>query len=98
MKKIKIHLAIAVLSVGLLTSCATINSGASLAEKAPIGLKMGEAKSTLFLGLWTSKGEENNIRKAAENGGIKKVTQVEYVNTSYFWGFIITHVTRVYGE
>lgn len=86
------------LSVGLLTSCATINSGASLAEKAPIGLKMGEAKSTLFLGLWTSKGEENNIRKAAENGGIKKVTQVEYVNTSYFWGFIITHVTRVYGE
>lgn len=98
MKKIKIHLAVAVLSAGLLTSCATINSGASLAEKAPIGLKMGEAKSTLFLGLWTSKGEENNIRKAAENGGIKKVTQVEYVNTSYFWGFIITHVTRVYGE
>lgn len=59
---------------------------------------MGEAKSTLFLGLWTSKGEENNIRKAAENGGIKKVTQVEYVNTSYFGGVIITHVTRVYGE
>ena len=91
-------MAVAVLSVGLLTSCATINSGASLAEKAPIGLKMGEAKSTLFLGLWTSKGEENNIRKAAENGGIKKVTQVEYVNTSYFGGVIITHVTRVYGE
>ena len=91
-------MAVAVLSVGLLTSCATINSGASLAEKAPIGLKMGEAKSTLFLGLWTSKGEENNIRKAAENGGIKKVAQVEYVNTSYFWGFIITHLTRVYGE
>ncbi|MCR4809279.1 MAG: TRL-like family protein [Prevotella sp.] len=87
--------ALAVLTLG---SCATINSGAALAEKAPIGPKVGEAQSTYFLGLWSSKGEENNIQKAAENGGIKKVTQVEYVDQAILMGLFIKHTTRVYGE
>ena len=90
--------ATAALAVTILTSCATINSGAALAEKAPIGQKVGEAKSTYFLGLWSSKGEQNNIKQAAENGGIKKVTQVEYVDQSVFLGLFIKHTTRVYGE
>lgn len=87
--------AFAVLTLG---SCATINGGAALAEKAPIGPKVGEAKSTYVLGLWSSKGEQNNIQKAAENGGIKKVTQVEYVDQSILFGLFIKHTTRVYGE
>ena len=87
--------ALAVLTLG---SCATINSGAALAEKAPIGPKMGEAKSNIILGLWSSKGNENNIKKAAENGGIKKVTQVEYIDQAVFLGLFIKHTTRVYGE
>ena len=60
--------------------------------------KMGEAKSTIILGLWSSKGEENNIQQAAKNGGIKQVTQVEYVDKSIFLGIVIRHTTRVYGE
>ena len=72
-----------------LSSCITINSGAALAEKSVIGPKMGEAKSTIILGLWSSKGEE---------GGIKQVTQVEYVDKSIFLGIVIRHTTRVYGE
>ena len=87
--------ALAVLTLG---SCATVNSGAALAEKAPIGSKVGEAQSMYFLGLWSSKGEQNNIKQAAENGGIKKVTQVEYVDQSIFMGLFIKHTTRVYGE
>ena len=87
--------ALAVLTLG---SCATINSGAALAEKAPVGPKMGEAKSNIILGLWSSKGKENNIQKAAENGGIKKVTQVEYVDQAILMGLFIKHTTRVYGE
>ena len=87
--------ALAVLTLG---SCATINSGAALAEKAPIGPKVGEAQSTYFLGLWSSQGEQNNIKQAAENGGIKKVTQVEYIDQSVFFGLFIKHTTRVYGE
>ena len=88
----------AALVAGLLSSCATVNSGAALTEKGPIGSKVGEATSTLFLGTWTSQGEQNNIKKAAENGGIKKVTQVEYIDQSIFFGLIIKHTTRVYGE
>ena len=81
-----------------LSSCITINSGAALAEKSVIGPKMGEAKSTIILGLWSSKGEDNNIQQAAKNGGIKQVTQVEYVDKSIFLGIVIRHTTRVYGE
>ena len=55
--------ALAVLTLG---SCATINSGAALAEKAPIGPKMGEATSNIILGLFSSKGEQNNTRVYGE--------------------------------
>ncbi|MBQ8127970.1 MAG: hypothetical protein IJ176_06190 [Prevotella sp.] len=90
--------AAAALAVFTLGSCATINSGAALADKAPIGQKMGEATSTYILGLWSSQGEQNNIKKAAENGGIKNVTQVEYIDKSIFLGLVIKHTTRVYGD
>ena len=99
MKKKLISLAAtAALAVTMLTSCATINSGAALASKAPIGQKVGEAKSTYILGLWSLKGEQNNIKQAAENGGITTVTQVEYVDKSILSGLVIRHTTRVYGE
>ena len=97
-KKMMTLAASAALAVLTLGSCATINSGAALAEKAPIGAKVGEAQSSYFLGLWSSKGQENNIKKAAENGGIKKVTQVEYIDQAVFFGLFIKHTTRVYGE
>ena len=99
MKKNLMTLAVtAAFAVTMFTSCATINSGAALAEKAPIGQKVGEAQSTYFLGLWSSKGEQNNIKQAADNGGIKKVTQVEYVDQAILGGLFIKHTTRVYGE
>ena len=99
MKKNLMTLAVtAAFAVTMFTSCATINSGVALAEKAPIGQKVGEAKSTYFLGLWSSKGEQNNIKQAADNGGIKKVTQVEYVDQAILGGLFIKHTTRVYGE
>ena len=37
-------------------------------------------------------------RKAAENGGISKVSQVEYIDRALLFGLIIKHTTRVYGE
>lgn len=97
-KKMMTLAASAALAMLMLGSCATINSGAALTEKGPIGQKMGEAQSTYFLGLWSSKGEQNNIKQAAENGGIRKVTQVEYVDQVVFFGLFVKHTTRVYGE
>ena len=98
MKKMMKMAASAALVAGMMSSCATINSGAALTEKGPIGPKVGEAQSTYILGLWSSQGDQNNIQKAAENGGIKKVTQVEYIDKSIFLGLVIKHTTRVYGE
>ncbi len=76
----------------------TINSGAAISSNSPIGPKMGEAKSSIILGLWSSKGEQNNIQEAAKNGGITKVSHVEYIDKSYFMGLVIGHTTRVFGE
>ena len=98
MKKMMTLAACAAFAALTLGSCATINSGAALTEKAPIGQKVGEAQSSYILGLWSSKGEQNNIQKAAENGGIKKISQVEYIDKSIFLGLVIKHTTRVYGE
>ena len=98
MKKLMSFAASAALVTSMMCSCATINSGAAIGEKGPIGPKVGEAQSTYILGLWSSQGEQNNIQKAAENGGIKKVAQVEYIDKSIFFGLVIKHTTRVYGE
>jgi len=97
MKKIVKFAACAFAAVCLLTSCATVNSGAALSQ-APIGQKVGEAKSNIILGIWSSKGEQNDIKKAAENGGITKISQVEYIDKSVLLGLFIEHTTRVYGE
>jgi len=99
MKKSIITLtATAVFAISMLTSCATINSGAALTENIPIGQKVGEATSTYILGLWSSKGKENDLKQAAKNGNITKVSQVEYIDQSVLCGLFIKHTTRVYGE
>ena len=99
MKKQFVKLAaVAAFAVFSLSSCMTINSGAAIAEKGPVGQKVGEAESTYFLGLWSSQGEQHNLKQAAENGGIKKVSQVEYIDRSILLGLFIKHTTRVYGE
>ena len=88
----------AALAVLTLSSCATINSGADLAGKGAIGQAIGEANSTYILGLWSINGKNNNIREAAKNGGIQNVTQVEYIDKSIFFGLVVKHTTRVYGD
>lgn len=96
-KKLLSIVAIAAFVVAGMSSCATVNTGASVSN-APFGSKTGVAESTVFLGLWTSKGKDNDIKKAAENGGIKKVSHVEYVNQYILGGLVVKHTTRVYGH
>lgn len=90
--------ATAAVVVATFCSCATINSGAAISSNTPVGTKIGEANSHLILGLWTSKGEKNNLKQAAANGGITNVKQVEYIDKSYLFGIVIKHTTRVYGD
>ena len=73
-------------------------TGAALADKGPIGQRIGESNSTIIMGIISLNAKDNNLQKAAENGGIKNVTQVEYIDDLILGGMLIKHTTRVYGE
>ena len=87
-----------VAACALASSCATISTPVT-ATTNPLGSKCGEAKSTLYLfGLWSSKGAENGIDKAAKSAGITKISHVDSYTKTYCLGIIIQQITKVYGE
>ena len=87
-----------VAACALATSCATISTPVT-ATTNPLGSKCGEAKSTLYLGgLWSSKGAENGIDKAAKSAGITKISHVDSYTKTYLLGIVIEQITKVYGE
>ena len=87
-----------VAACALASSCATISTPVT-ATTNPFGSKCGEAKSTLYLGgLWSSKGAENGIDKAAKAAGIKKISHVDSYTKYYCLGVIMEQITKVYGE
>ena len=87
----------AVAVCALVSSCATISNPVT-ATTNPVGSKCGVAESTIYLGTWSSKGEENGIQQAAKNAGITKISHVDSYQKLYFWGLIIKQTTKVYGE
>ena len=87
----------AVAVCALVSSCATISSPVT-ATTNPVGSKCGVAESTIYLGTWSSKGEENGIEQAAKNVGITKISHVDSYQKLYFWGLVIKQTTKVYGE
>ena len=87
-----------VAACALASSCATISNPVT-ATTNPFGTKCGVAKSTLYLGgLWSSKGEENGIDKAAKSAGITKISHVDSYTKTYLLGIVIEQYTKVYGE
>ena len=87
----------AVAICALFGSCATISSPVA-ATGNPLGSKCGEAKSTIWLGTFSTKGQENGIDKAAKEAGITKISHVDSYTTNYFFGIVMEQVTKVYGE
>ena len=88
----------AVAVCALVSSCATISKPVT-ATSNPLGSKCGVAKSTLYLGgLWSSKGAENGIDKAAKEAGITKISHVDSYTKTYFFGIVAEQITKVYGE
>jgi hypothetical protein len=88
----------AVAVCALVSSCATISNPVT-ATTNPLGSKCGVAKSTLYLGgLWSSKGAENGIDKAAKEAGITKISHVDSYTKTYFFGIVAKQITKVYGE
>lgn len=96
MKKIK-ALALAVVSVAMLASCATTTTPVA-ATSNPVGNKCGEASCVRVLGIF---GGSSNVglNKAVKNGGITKISHVDYVQKKCLGGFLFSrYTTRVYGE
>ena len=88
----------AVAVCALVSSCATISNPVT-ATTNPLGSKCGVAKSALYLGgLFSTKGGENGIDKAAKEAGITKISHVDSYTKSYLLGVYIEQITKVYGE
>ena len=87
----------AVAVCALVSSCATISNPVT-ATTNPMGSKCGVAESTIYLGTWSSKGEENGIEQAAKNAGITKISHVDTYRKNILWGLVIKQTTKVYGE
>ena len=87
----------AVAVCALVSSCATISTPVT-ATTNPMGSKCGVAESTIYLGTWSSKGEENGIEQAAKNAGITKISHVDTYRQNILWGLVIKQTTKVYGE
>ena len=87
----------AVAVCALVSSCATISNPVT-ATTNPMGSKCGVAESTIYLGTWSSKGEENGIQQAAKNAGITKISHVDTYRKNILWGLVIKQTTKVYGE
>ncbi len=80
------------------SSCATISTPVTVTTN-PFGSKCGVSKSSLYLGgLWSSKGDENGIDKAAKSAGITKISHVDSFMKSYFLGIYMEQTIKVYGE
>ena len=96
--KAKFKFLAAIAICAMISSCATVSNPVT-ATTNPFGSKCGVAESTLYLGgLWSSKGEENGIDKAAKSAGITKISHVDSYTKNYFLGLVIKQITKVYGE
>lgn len=92
MKKL-VKFALAAVCVACLSSCSSTMPVAATSN--PVGNKCGVAKSTSVLCFGGSSN--TGINKAAKNGGITRISHVDYFTKSYL-GIVNIKGTRVYGE
>lgn len=94
MKKIIVRLSVVAVLVTFLTGC-----GASypvLTTDNPVGTKIGEAGYKRVLGFIITNNGDASVQSAAENGGIKKISTIDYEVRSGF--FTTRYKTIVTGE
>ncbi len=93
LKKIKTIIALFAL-VAMMSSCAlTLPVNATSNE---VGSRVGTAKATGYFSVLFFD-QDASIRKAAQNGGIKKISTVDIKYTSIL-GLVVTYETIVTGE
>ncbi|MGC9331760.1 MAG: TRL-like family protein [Bacteroidales bacterium] len=93
MKKIKL-IALTLVMGALFTSCSLtmpVN-----ATSNPVGSKVGTSTATGYFGVLFFD-QDASIQKAAQNGGIKKISTVDLKTTNVL-GIVVTYETIVTGE
>lgn len=93
MKKTLIAFACAAMTCAMLTSCTVTTPVAATSN--PVGNKCGEASFSQFLG-FLGGSSNAGINKAAKNGGITKISHVDFVTKNSI--FVKKYTVRVYGE
>ncbi len=93
MKKIK--MIALTLVVGALFAACSLTLPVN-ATSNPVGSKVGTASGTGYLSVFFF-GADASIQKAAQNGGIKKISTVDLKTTNVL-GIIVTYETIVTGE
>lgn len=76
-------------AIALMTSC-TVSRSIELTGE-PIGTKTGIAKTKIF-----AKDQDISLKKASENGKIKKIGAVEHILKQVV--IFPVQITKVYGE
>ncbi len=96
MRKFKnLAIALAITSVAFLSSCSV--TVPVTATSNPVGSKVGIAKSTQTLGFFFDGGDLS-IKSAAKNGGISKISTVDFKSSLVFLYLIRSYETIVTGE
>ncbi|TAG05085.1 MAG: hypothetical protein EAZ44_03965 [Cytophagia bacterium] len=92
----KLFIVLSLVSVMFLSSCAVTLPVAATSN--PIGSKVGSAKTTRILGIFFFDGGDAGIQKAAKNGGITKVSTVDFRTSLVFLSLVVSHETIITGE
>lgn len=96
MKKMKnLLLGVAFVGATILSSCSV--TVPVTATSNPIGSKVGSAKSTQILSFFPDGGDLS-IQTAAKNGGISKISTVDFKHSLVFLYFVQSYETIVTGE
>ncbi len=78
------------------TSCAV--TAPVCATGNPVGSKVGVASTTCILGAFFFDGGDASIKSAAKNGGISKISTVDFKSEMVFLYFVQKYSTIVTGE
>ncbi len=79
----------------MLASCSVTSPVAATSN--PIGSKVGVASTTQMIGFFFDGGDAS-IQTAAKNGGITKISTVDYKFTMVFFTLMMKHETIVTGD
>jgi len=80
-----------------LASCSTSLTTPLAVTSNPVGTKCGVATYKSVYGFGSNKADVG-INEAAKNGGITRISHVDTVMETAFFGLIKTYTTKVYGE